>query len=328
MTRVGVIGVGSMGRNHARVYRQLQEATLVGVADVDESVAAEVADAYDTTTFDRDTLIDRADAVSVVVPTQYHYEVAKACIEANVHVLIEKPFVNDPARGEELIELANQSDVILQVGHIERFNPAVMALDDILNGKEVLAYEVRRLGPDPGRDIQDTVVTDLMVHDIDIIRTLAGGDPMRLQATGRDDGRHASATLEFNNGTMATLTASRVTQRKIRELSIATEEGYVSVDYLDRCVEIYRDSMKQLIDGDGDQRYRHESVIERPFVENSEPLKNELSSFLYAIRNGDSPVVTAEDGLATLQLAKEIEDEAFPKSQYKSGERTDETVQH
>lgn len=311
MIRVGVIGVGSIGRHHARVYSHLQGADLMGVADVDEEVAAEVAAAYDVSVLGEDALIENVDAISVAVPTEHHFPIAKSAVEAGVHVLVEKPFVKNPALGEELVELAEEVDVCLQVGHIERFNPAVMALEAVLADRDIIAYEVRRLGPDPERGIQDTVVLDLMIHDLDIVRTLAGESPNEIQAAGREDGKHASATLRFGDGSMATLTASRVTQRKVRELGIATTDGYVHVDYLDRQIEIYRDSMRHLVDRDGDRRYRHESVIERPFVDNSEPLKNELSAFLDSVQDGTTPVVSGSDGLTALRLAQEVEENAF-----------------
>lgn len=311
MTRVGVIGVGSMGRHHARVYSHLQGADLVGVADVDEEVAGEIAAAYDTAVLNEDALIERAEAISVAVPTEHHFQIAKSAIDAGVHILVEKPFVKDPDRGERLINLAERANVRLQVGHIERFNPAVMALEDVLIDRDIKAYEVRRLGPDPERGIQDTVIQDLMIHDLDIVKWLADESPSEIQAAGRPDGKHASATLKFGNGTMATLTASRVTQRKVRELGIATTDGYVHVDYLDRQIEIFRDSMRHLVDRDGDRRYRHESVIERPFVDNSEPLQNELTAFIESVQNGTAPVVSGSDGLSALRLAQQVEENAF-----------------
>ncbi|TKX82262.1 Gfo/Idh/MocA family protein [Halorubrum sp. SD626R] len=314
MTDVGVIGVGSMGINHSRVYNTLPEANLVGVSDMDEERATEVAERYDTAALGLDALIERVDAVSVAVPTQFHYEIGCKCIKGGVDILVEKPFVDDPERGEELVELADREGVRIQVGHIERFNPAVLALEDVLAGKEVLAYEVRRLGPDPGRDIQDSVVTDLMIHDLDIIRNLVGEDPEHIDGVGRVDGRHATSTLTFSGEAIATLTASRVTEQKIRELGIATDEGYVSVDYLDRRIEIYRGSMRQMVSRDDKTRYRHESVIERPFVENIEPLKRELQSFLDTVSGGGEPSVTAEDGLAAVRLAQAVEHEVFPNN--------------
>jgi predicted dehydrogenase len=316
MTKVGVIGVGSMGSNHVRVYSNMPDVDLVGIVDQDQSRAAEVADTYDTSVFSRAELLDRVEAASVVVPTAYHYEVAQNCIDAGVDLLVEKPFVADPDRGKQLIEAADKADVEICVGHVERFNPAVMGLDEILADKNVLAYEVRRLGPDPGRDIQDSVVTDLMIHDLDIIRNLAGGNPTTFEAAGRADEKHATATLSFENDVIATLTASRVTQRKIRELGIATEEGYVNVDYLDRSIEIYSGSMKQLVETETEPRYRHESIIERPIVENTEPLKNELQAFV-AASDGETnkmPAVSAEDGLEAVKLALAIEEKAFEET--------------
>jgi predicted dehydrogenase len=293
----------------------MPDTELVGIVDQDESRAIEIADTYDTSVLTRAELLDRAEAVSIVVPTQFHYEVAQECIDAGVDILVEKPFVADPDHGEQLIEAAERANVKIRVGHVERFNPAVIALDDILADSEVLAYEVRRLGPDPGREIRDSVVTDLMIHDLDIIRSLAG-NPTSFKATGRPDGKHASVTLSFEDDTIATLTASRVTQRKVRELGIATDEGYVSVDYLDRSVEIYRGSMKQLVGTDAEPRYRHESVIERPLIENTEPLKNELTAFVAASADepNEMPTVSAEDGLEAVRLASAIESEAFKRA--------------
>ncbi len=310
-TKVGVIGVGNMGSQHARIYNSLQESTLVGVVDEDRQTAIEVANTYETSVLSQEELIDRVDAVSIVVPTQHHYEIARDCIESDVDILVEKPFVAVPDQGAKLIELAEKREVLIQVGHVERFNPAVMALKDVLAETDVLAYEVRRLGPDTGRKIQDSVVIDLMIHDIDIVRTLVGSDPESVNATGSHGGRHATATLKFGDETMATLTASRITQRKVRQLGIATEDSYVSVDYLDRQIEIYRGSMKQLVDRDGERRYRHESVIELPFIENTEPLKNEITDFLQTIKEGRTPTVSAQEGLNAVKLAKEIEHRAF-----------------
>lgn len=310
--KAGVIGVGTMGRHHARVYSNLQEARLVGVCDADDDVAAKVAENYGTKRYSEERLIEEVDAVSIAVPTRHHYEVARRCIEADVDVLVEKPFVEDLNSGRELIELAEKGDVLIQVGHIERFNPAVQALENILPDLDVIAYEARRLGPDPRRDIQDSVVMDLMIHDLDIIMSLQEEKPVEVQANGTRSGKHASASLSFEGGEIASLLTSRVTQQKIRELRITTEECYVHVDYLDGDVEIHRDSAPEYVSDNEEVRYRHESVIERPVVENSEPLRNELSSFVGAIESAEDPEVSAEDALAALELTSAVEKEAFP----------------
>lgn len=308
---VGVIGVGSMGRHHARVYSNLQEANLVGVSDVDRAAAEEVAEKYGTDIYDRPELIERVDAISVTVPTEHHFEIARECIEADVDVLVEKPFVKDIDAGRALVDLAEDRGVQIHVGHVERFNPAVRALDDILPDLEVIAYEARRLGPDVKRGIQDTVVMDLMIHDLDVITSLAGGQPTDIQAKGTRDGKHASAILSFENGTMASLLTSRVTQEKIRELRVTAKECFVKVDYLNSEVEIHRNSVPEFVTEGGDVKYRHESVIERPVVDNTEPLLNELSLFLDAIQEDKRPVVSGRDGLRAVQLARDVEDLAF-----------------
>lgn len=311
MIRVGVIGVGSMGSNHVRVYKNMRNVELVGITDKDSEVATQVAEKHETTVLSRAELFDEADAVSIAVPTKYHYETARNALEAGVDVLIEKPFVNEIEKGRELIELAEQENCIIQIGHIERFNPAVMALNDILDGQDVRAFEVRRLGPDPGRNIDNTVVADLMIHDLDIIRKLVGEAPNKIQAIGNQDGSYATATCEFDDDVIATVTASWITQKKVRKLTVTTDDTYITVDYLDRDLRIYRGSMKQVVDRGGESRYRHESVIELPFVENSEPLKSELTAFITAVEERTPPVVTAEDGLEAIHLAKAVENSAF-----------------
>ena len=316
MTRVGVIGVGSMGSQHARVYNSFQDAELVGVADANKTAASETAKKYNTDAFDKKELLERVEALSIVVPTQYHYEITREAIEANVDVLVEKPFVANPDNGKELIKLAEQEGTLIQVGHIERFNPAVMVLEDVLADKNVLAYEARRLGPAPNRGIRDSVVMDLMIHDIDIIRWLADDTPDVIQATGLTErtgqkGAHATTTFMFDSEKMATITASHITQKKVRELRISTEECYVMVDYLDGQIEIHRESVPELVSGEEEVRYRHESVVERPVVDNTEPLKNELSSFLSAVEGDHELFVDAKQGLDAVKLGRTVEQEAF-----------------
>lgn len=313
--RAGVIGVGAMGRHHARVYNELTDAELVGVADEDTDRAEDVASEYATAVYDTAELLDRVDVVSVVVPTAYHHEVARQCIEAGVDLLVEKPLVEDPARGRELLEFARDRDVTLQVGHIERHNPVVSTLADIVPDLNVIAIEAERLGPTPDRPIYDSAVIDLMIHDIDIVCSLVGADVETVSAVGAAEGRHATATLEFADDTVGTLTASRVTQQKQRKLSLTAEDCYVTADYIDQSVQIHRQSVPEFVTSGGDVRYRHESVVEHPAVENGEPLKYELSSFLSACRNGAEPVVSASEAIRALELAREINAEAFGDAQ-------------
>jgi predicted dehydrogenase len=305
--RTGVIGVGNMGRHHARVYNELTGAELVGVADADEERAASVAAEYGTTAHSQDELLARVDAVSVAVPTRFHAEVAHSAIDANVSLLLEKPFVRDPAVGERLCDRAEAAGVVLQVGHIERFNPVVPTLQRVLDDEGLISLDARRLGPPVDRDTTDGVVFDLMIHDIDIVTTLVGSPVADVSAVGAADGQRVSAQIEFESGVVATLSASRVTEKKVRDLAITTDDCHVEVDYADQQVEIHRHSLPEYVDDDGDLRYRHESVIERPMVENGEPLKAELSSFLTSHRENEPPKISGRDALLALRLARRID---------------------
>ena len=305
---VGVIGVGSMGKHHARVYSALDSVNLIGVTDADEERADEVATQHGTDTWSSDSLIEAVDAVSIAVPTEYHYEIALKCLQNGVDVLIEKPFVRNLSEGTELIRLAESNDAVLQVGHIERFNPAVLALDDILQDRSIVALNAERLGPPLQRDIRDSAVLDLMIHDIDIVCSLAGNSPTSIVGAGVRNNRHATATLTFECDIIAELTASRLTQKKIRKLDIVAEECLIRVDYIDRSIEIHRASTPEFIQKDENIRYRHESIVERPMVDSTEPLWNELSSFVEAIRERSQPAVTGEDGLEAVHIAQQIDE--------------------
>ncbi|XVH33573.1 Gfo/Idh/MocA family oxidoreductase (plasmid) [Haloferacaceae archaeon DSL9] len=302
----GVIGVGSMGRHHARVYHELPNIDLVGVFDVNDEAAEATAAAYDTTARSIESLLDAADVVSIVVPTEYHYEMAMRAIEADVHAIVEKPFVDDLAEGRALIEAADDADLVLQVGHIERFNPAIQTLSEIATGLEILAIETRRLGPPIERGIADGVVLDLMIHDLDIVLSLVDSPIARIDATEAANEQYVAVTLQFENDVVVTLTASRITQQKIRELAITASDCRVNVDYISQSVTINRHSLPEYIENDGNLRYRCENIVERPTVENGEPLKKELTAFTESVRNGSPPVVSGEDGLRVLEVAQQI----------------------
>lgn len=304
---VGVIGVGSMGQNHARVYNELPNANLIGVYDVDRDAANAVSAEYGTMPLAKDELLARVDAVSLAVPTQYHYEAAVECIDAGVGILIEKPVVEDPDRGRELAQRARSAGVTVQVGHIERFNPAIQAVQDIVEHVDIIGIHAERLGPQPDRAIADSAILDLMIHDVDIVSSLLSEEPRSVASAGVHGNCHASALLEYDSGAIATLTASRRTQRKIRTLEITAEDCFIEVDYIDQSIDIHRHSVPEYIREDGNVRYRHESVIEQPAITNGEPLKFELSSFVDAVRDGTEPEVPIEDGIRALELATEIE---------------------
>ena len=312
--RVGVIGVGSMGQNHVRVYRELPETELIGVTDADPERAEDIADAFGTDALEMSELLASVDAVSIAVPTPYHYETVRECIDAGVGVLVEKPFVEDLDNGRRLIEFADERDIVLQVGHIERFNPAVMTLMDLIEDLDIIALDAKRLGPPLDREIEDTAVMDLMIHDIDIIMSILDEELEQVYAAGTRESNYATATIQTESGRIGELTASRVTQQKVRELTITAENARIVVDYTDQSIEITRQSLPKYAQQQESFRYRHENVVEQVLVERREPLKNELSAFAEAVRTRSEPVVTGEDGIRALELAREIDELAAERA--------------
>ncbi|WP_336036850.1 Gfo/Idh/MocA family oxidoreductase [Halobacterium yunchengense] len=307
--RAGVVGVGSMGWNHARVYDALPGVELVGVADADESRAESVASSLGAAAVTADALFERADAVTVAVPTQYHYDLARRALEAGVGVLVEKPFVEEPAQGRDLVQRADRNDATLQVGHVERFNPVVEALERVVEDLEVIAAHAERLTPPPDRDIDDTATMDLMIHDIDLARSLVDGEVASCGAFGTAEGRYAVGTLQFDTGVVCNLTASRVTREDVRRVTVTAETCRVKADLLEGTVEVHRDGAAEYAGEVGDVECRREDLVERVTVADADPLERELGAFTDAVRSGDAPPVTGEDGLRVLELARELERE-------------------
>ncbi|SDQ95305.1 Gfo/Idh/MocA family protein [Natronobacterium texcoconense] len=304
--RAGVVGVGAMGENHARVYSELPGVTLAGVTDHDVEVAGRVADEYGTESVALEELLDRCDVVTVAVPTPAHHDVVSRCLEADVHVLVEKPIAQTVEEGRDLARQASERGLVLQVGHIERFNPAVRTMADLIDDLEVISLEAERLGPPIDRTAPGNVVFDLMVHDVDIVGSLLGTSPDSVGAMGTGDGRYATATMEYGD-VVASLTASRVTQKKVRKLSVTARECFVEVDFLEQSVLIHRDSYPEYVNDEGQNRYRHESVVERPRIDNGEPLRHELESFVESVRTGGEPEVSPEDGIEALETVLTID---------------------
>jgi len=304
--RVGVIGVGSMGRHHARIYNTLPNVELVGVCDLDEQRVREVAEKFQTRPLSREALLEAAEAVSIAVPTRYHTSVAKEAIEEQTHLLIEKPLVVDVAAGRELLDEADDAGLTVQVGHIERYNPAILALRDVLANVNMLAVAARRQGPPVDRDNEADVIFDLMIHDIDIMLSLTDSRVTSVSAARVSDQSHVVAQLEFSDGLIATLTSSRITQDRIRELAITAQDCQIEVDYMAQSVEIHRHSFPEYITTNGDVKFRHESVVERPTVENGEPLKKELESFVQAVMGDAEPETSGWNGLRAVKIATQI----------------------
>lgn len=317
--KVAVIGVGSMGRNHARVYTELPEATLVGVVDANEAAAAQIARRYGTESYtDYIRLLDeqKPEAVTIAVPTVDHLEVALAVIERGIHLLIEKPiaFTGDEAR--QIIQAADAAGVKLMIGHIERFNPAVTALKNRLAAGElgrVFQMDAHRQGPFPAR-VQDVgVVIDLAVHDLDVMRYVSGAEVVRVYAETerRIHSSHEdllTGLIRMDDGAIGTLIINWLTPTKIRELLVTGETGLFRVDYLTQDLYFYENATANGEDWDTIRMLRgvSEGRMIRHVVAKKEPLRAEQEAFLAAVR-GEAPVaVTGEDGLKAIELAQAV----------------------
>ncbi len=312
---VGVLGAGNMGSHHIRTYSSLGGlCELRGVYDLDPERCQAVARQFDTRAFaSAEELFAEVRAASICTPSALHVEHALLALRAGVDVLIEKPVALTVEHAQALRDTvgACARRPVVQVGHIEHFNPAVREVAKLLEGERVVALELQRLSPFDGRIIDADVVQDLMLHDIHVLLTLAAGRELHdVHAVGRrvrspelDD--YAVATLTFEDGLIGTLVASRVTEEKIRRLSATTEQSHVTVDYLRRTVERCRSTSLEL-DGGGSRTYRQESLLERVFVPIEEPLVAQLRSFLGCVRERTAPEVDLEMGIRCLGVVQAV----------------------
>jgi len=304
--RVGVVGVGALGRHHARVYATLPEADLVGVVDVLPQRAEEIARSCDTGDYqDYRELFGKVDAVSIVTPTTLHGDIGAHFLNEGIHVLVEKPIGHSLEAADRLIEAAEAGDRILQVGHLERFNPAVQAIREIVERPRF--FEAHRMGVFSPRSLDIDVVLDLMIHDLDIISLLTPSPPVQIQAvgisilTGRID--IANARIQFADGCVANVTASRVSTEKIRKLRLFHARQYISLDYTRQDVSLF--SLDGAIGGGGNQ-----VSSQRLSPPKKEPLREELKAFLASVREGFPVSCTGADGKKTLGIALTILDQA------------------
>jgi predicted dehydrogenase len=299
--RVGVIGVGHLGQHHARLYAALLGPTLVGVTDRDLKRAQTIADKQGVHFYPEiAALLPHVDAVSIAVPTSAHHAVAKLCLDAGIHVLVEKPITVTLAEATELIELAHRRKCVLQVGHIERFNPAIRAVRSQINRPGFI--ECHRLSPYGERGTDVDVVLDLMIHDLDMVLSFNPGAVEEVRAAGvpvlSPTIDIANARIAFTGGCVANFTASRVSTTRMRKLRLFQRDSYLSVDYQARHAAILR---RQL-----GSNQRPEIFVEPAKTTDDEPLKLELEAFLHAIESKTPPVVSGEDGAAALALAHQV----------------------
>ncbi len=292
-----VIGVGHLGKFHARICSENPDIDLVGVVDVSEENAKKIAEEYNTKSFldIKNALQEEVDAVHVVVPTDKHFEVTKVLLEAGKHVLLEKPMTSTVDEAEKLLKLAKENDCVLQVGHVERFNPAVIGIQKVLT--QPIFIEIHRLSPFNPRGTEVNVVYDLMIHDIDIILHLVGSEVEKIEAVGipvlTETADIANARLTFANGCVANVTASRVSAERMRKIRVFQSDAYVSLDYVAQNAKIFKRDGWQIIDDEIN-------------FSGEQPLQKEIQSFVDCIKNGTRPVVSGEDGKKALEVAEKI----------------------
>jgi len=301
--RMGVIGVGSLGQWHARIYSELEHVTLSGVYDADADRAREIAERYHTAAVPSiEALCERIDAASIAVPTDRHHEIFELLAGRGIHMLVEKPIATTTREARRMVRIAEQRNLILQVGHVERFNPVVQFLDEQLTGARFI--EATRLAPypppregAPPRGTEVSVVLDLMIHDLDIILQLARSPVVDIRATGvavlspTED--IANARIKFKNGCIANVTASRISREKLRKLRVFQDDSYMSLDYMEQSGQFYRKTAT--------------GIEELPVpIEKGEPLLAELDSFTQCVRDKRDPLVTGRHGSQALKLAVDI----------------------
>ena len=301
-----------MGWHHARVLSLLKDAELVGVADPDPDRGQLAVEQFGCRWFaDYADLLKEVEAVCIAVPTLLHHRVGMACFDTGVHVLIEKPIAATQDEASDLIRAAKAAGRLLQVGHIERFNPAFRELVKVVAGEEVVVLEARRHSPNPDRASDVSVVLDLMIHDIDLVLELAQAPVIRLAAAG---GRSAAgpidyvnATLGFANGVVASLTASKMAHRKIRSLSAHCRSALVETDFLNRSLQIHRRTHQSFSADHGELLYRNDGFIEEVSTSPVDPLVAELEHFLQCVRGEEQPAVDGPQASRALLLADLIE---------------------
>lgn len=315
--RVGVIGVGNMGQHHTRVLGLLKDVELYGVADINVTRGLDIASKYRVRFFeDYHDLLACVDAVCIAVPTRLHYQVGLDCLNAKVHVLIEKPIAASIEEAESLVNAAAENNCILQVGHIERFNPAFQELSNVLKTEELLALESHRMSPYSQRANDVSVVLDLMIHDLDLLLELTATPVVKLTATGTQVEAsgyldYVTATLGFANGAIATLTASKVTHRKIRTISAHCKNALIEADFLNNEILIHRQTTADYTTNYGQVLYRQDGLIEKVYTSKIEPLHAELEHFVSCVRGGNQPSVGGEQALKALRLASLVEQMAM-----------------
>ncbi|MBN2381908.1 Gfo/Idh/MocA family oxidoreductase [bacterium] len=303
--RVAVLGVGHLGQHHARIYAEHDACDLIGIVDSNAEQARKIADMYQIEIFDDfQELIGRVEAISIATPTETHYELARYFLEHGVHVLLEKPIARTIAEAENLVQLSREQGILLQIGHLERFNAAITEGRRYIDNPGFI--ETQRLGSFSLRSLDIDVVLDLMIHDIDIVLSLVQSPLKSVSAVGvpvispKID--IANARLEFESGCVANLTASRVSLEQTRKIRIFQPSLYLSIDYANQKLFYCKTTPPQ---PGSPAQFPKIDRVDVP-IERREPLKEEIAAFLECIMSGTKPIVTGEDGLEALRVAYTI----------------------
>ncbi len=309
--KTGVIGVGHMGQYHVNVLSSLKNKFILsGIYDTNIERAREISEKFDTKYYDTiDDLFKVVDSVIVAVPTNFHYMYSLMALEQGIHILVEKPVTQTVEETRNLADMARRKNLVFQVGHVERFNGAVQELYKIV--EKPLIIESRRLSPFTSRVKDIGVVLDLMIHDIDIVMNIVKSPVAAIMASGgsvfTEHEDYANAIIQFESGCIATVTASRVTQRKIRTLAVSQEKSYIFLDYATQDIHIHRQATQAFLLTREKIKYSQEAFVEELFVHKENPLKQELEHFYECVRNSEPPLVSNEVDIAILKTALEIE---------------------
>lgn len=315
--KIGVVGTGHLGKFHIKMFKQIESAELVGIHDSNPMQMDRAAEEFKVSSFSRlDELIDKVEAVSIAATTSAHYQLAKTCLLNNKHVFIEKPITATIPEAEEITKIANEKNLKLQVGHVERFNPALISLEKYI--LEPMFIQTDRLAQFNPRGTDVAVVLDLMIHDIDIILSLVKSEVKKVDASGvavvSGTLDIANARIQFENGAVANVTASRISQKKMRKMRIFQRDNYISLDFITGISEVYRlIPIDQSVNsatisfgeiGMGERKKR--IIYEQPEIKEINALQYELNLFIQSIISNTKPVVSGEDGLRALKVAERI----------------------
>jgi predicted dehydrogenase len=313
MLKVGVVGAGHLGKFHLNNWLEIQDVKVVGFVDPDDETAKEVAKKYNIPRFtDADEFLAKCDAIDVVTPTQFHFEWCEKAIKSGKHVFVEKPFAHTMNEARELVKLARESNIKLQVGHVERFNPAFLSLKN--TELKPMFIEVHRLAQFNPRGTEVSVILDLMIHDIDIILSIVKSDVKKISASGvavlTETPDIANVRLEFDNGCVANLTSSRISMKKMRKMRLFQKDAYIGIDFLNKKTEIIK--LKDDADGNvftfdiATPNGQKTLAIANPPVPEVNAIKQELGEFRDAILKNTQTIVSEIDGLKAMDVAHQI----------------------